>query len=79
MHEKERGMIAETCRDMDAAVTLCCDAGWEGIKTALPESFKTIAGMKAVGIFNAYTNTDGANHLLDKKKTKILFFKELAK
>jgi len=79
MLEKERGMIAETCRNMDVAVTLCCDAGWEGIRSALPESFKTIPGMEAVGIFNAYLNTDGNNVLLDKKKTKIMYFKELAK
>lgn len=78
MLEKERGMIAETCRDMDAAVTLCCDSGWEGIKSALAESFKTILGMKAVGIFNAYLNTDGGNVFLDRKKTKIMYFKELA-
>jgi len=55
------------------------DSGWEGIKRALPESFKTILGMEAVGIFNAYLNTDGNNVLLDKKKTKIMPFKELAK
>ena len=72
-------MITETCKNMDAAITLCCDAGWEGIKGALAETFKTIPGMKAIGIFNAHTNTDGANHLLDKKKTKILYFKNLAK
>lgn len=79
MHEKERGMIAETCRNTDTAITLCCDAGWEGIKSALPQTFKTIPGMEAVGIFNAYLNTDGGNDLLDKEKTKIIFFKDLAK
>jgi len=79
MLEKERGMIAETCRNTDAAITLCCNSGWEGIKHALPESFKTIPGMEAVGIFNAYLDTDGNNVLLDKKKTKIMPFKELAK
>ena len=78
MHEKERGMIAETCRNIDAGVTLCCNSGWEGIKSALPESFKTIPGMKAVGILNAYLNKDGANDLLDKEKTKIIYFTELA-
>ena len=41
MHAKERSMVAETCRTMQAAITLCCDSGWEGIKTALPETFNT--------------------------------------
>ena len=74
MHEKERRMVAETCSNGDAAITLCCDSGCEGIKTALPETFNTIPGMKAIGIFNAHVHMEGGKDFLDKEKTKIMFF-----
>jgi len=76
MHDKERSMVAETCRNVDAAITLCCDSVWEGIRTALPASYNIIPGMKAVGIFNAYLTLDGGNDLLDKEKTKIIYFRK---
>jgi hypothetical protein len=70
-------MIAQACENVDAAVTLCCSIGREGIKTALPESFKVIPAMATVGVIAAYLYIEKGNDILDKTKTKVVHFKDL--
>jgi hypothetical protein len=77
LHEKERRMIAKACENADAAVTLCCSTGREGIKTVLPESFKVIPAMATVGAITAYLYIENGNDILDKTKTKVVHFKDL--
>jgi len=70
-------MVARACENTDAAITLCCNSGWEGIKTALPESFKVVQGMATIGTISAYREIEKGKDVLNKKKTKIMSFKEL--
>jgi hypothetical protein len=77
MTEKGRNKIAKACENSDAAVALCCNLGREGIKSALPDSFKVISGMTALGQITAYLSTENGKIVLDKNKTKVFRFKEL--
>ena len=77
MTEKGRSKIAKACENSDAAVALCCNLGREGIKSALPDSFKVISGMTALGQITAYLSTENGKIVLDKNKTKVFRFKEL--
>ena len=77
MTEKGRSKIAKACENSDAAVALCCNLGRQGIKSALPDSFKVISGMTALGQITAYLSTQNGKIVLDKNKTKVFRFKEL--
>jgi hypothetical protein len=77
MHERERRIVARACENTDAAITLCCNSGWEGIRTALPESFKVVQGMATLGTISAYLETEKGKDVLNKEKTKIMSFREL--
>jgi len=77
MTEKGRGKIAKACKKSDAAIALCCNLGLEGVKSALPESFKVIPGMTALGQITAFLSTQKGEIILDKTKTKVFRFKEL--
>ena len=77
MTEKGRSKIAKACEKSDAAIALCCNLGREGIKSALPESFKVIPGMTALGQITAYLSSQKGEIILDKTKTKVFRFKEL--
>ena len=77
MTEKGRSKIAKACENSDAAVALCCNLGREGIKSALPDSFKVIPGMTTLGQITAYLSTQNGKIVLDKEKTKVFRFKEL--
>jgi len=77
MTEKGRGKIAKACGKSDAAIALCCNLGREGIKSALPESFKVIPGMTALGQITAYLSSQKGKIILDKNKTQVFRFKEL--
>ena len=77
MTEKGRSKIAKACANSDAAISLCCGLGREGIKSALPESFKVIPGMVAVGQISAYLSNQRGRIILDKDKTKIFRFQEV--
>jgi len=77
MTEKGRGKIARACEKSDAAIALCCNLGREGIKSALPDSFKVIPGMTALGQITAYLSSQKGEIILDKAKTKVFRFKEL--
>jgi hypothetical protein len=77
MTEKGRGKIAKACEKSDAAISLCCNLGREGIKSALPESFKVIPGMTTLGQITAYLSSQKGKIVLDDAKTKVFRFKEL--
>ena len=77
MTEKGRGKIAKVCKKSDTAIALCCNLGLEGIKSALPESFKVIAGMTTLGQITAYLRSQKGKIVLDDTKTKVFRFKEL--
>jgi hypothetical protein len=77
MTEKGRTKIAKACEKSDAAIALCCNLGREGIKSALPESFKVIPGMTTLGQITAYLSSHKGEIILDKDKTKVFRFKEL--
>ena len=77
LSEKGRSKIAKACENSDAAVALCCNLGRQGIKSALPESFKVVSGMIALGQISAYLSTQKGEIILDKTKTKVFRFKEL--
>ena len=77
MTEKGRSKIAKACENSDAAIALSCYLGCEGIKSALPESFKVIPGMVAVGQITSYLSKQKGKIILDKNKTKVVRFKEI--
>jgi hypothetical protein len=77
MTEKGRSKIAKACENADAAVTLSCNLGRQGIKSALPDSFKVISGMIALGQITAYLSSKKGEIILDKDRTKVYRFKEL--
>jgi len=77
MREKERRIVARACENTDAAISLVCNAGWEGIKTALPESFKVVKGMATMGEISAYREIQNGKDVLIRDKTKILPFAKL--
>jgi hypothetical protein len=77
MTEKGRKKIAKACQNSDAAITLSCNLGRLGIKSALPETFKVIPGMTALGQITAYLSSQKGEIILDKDKTKVFRFKEL--
>ena len=79
MTGKGRSKIAKACEKSDVAIALCCNLGREGIKSALPESFKVISGMTALGQLTAYLSSQKGEIVLDKDKTKVFRFKELMK
>jgi hypothetical protein len=79
MTGKGRSKIAKACEKSEAAIALCCNLGREGIKSALPESFKVISGMTALGQLSAYLSSQKGEIVLDKDKTKVFRFKELMK
>ncbi len=73
----DRKAVAKACENSDAAIALSCFAGCEGIKSALPESFKVIPGMFNVGIISAYLSVEKGKVVLDKAKTKVHLSKNL--
>ena len=77
MTEKGRGKIAKACENSDVAVALCCNLGRQGIKSALPDSFKVISGMTALGQITSYLSAQNGKIILDKDKTKVFRFKDL--
>jgi hypothetical protein len=77
MTEKGRSKIAKACRNSDAAIALSCYLGVEGIKSALPESFKVIPAMTTVGQITSYLTKEKGKIILDKDKTKVYRFKEI--
>jgi hypothetical protein len=77
MTEKGRSKIAKACENADAAVALCCNLGRQGIKSALPDSFKVISGMIALGQITAYLSSRKGEIILDKERTRVYRFKEL--
>ena len=77
MTEKGRGKIAKACENSDAAIALCCYLGVEGIKSALPESFKIIPGMATVGQITTCLSKQKGKLIMDKTKTKVFRFKEM--
>jgi len=77
MTEKGRSKIAKACENADAAVTLCCNLGRLGIKSAMPDSFKVVSGMNALGQITAYLSSVKGEIILDKDRTKVYRFKEL--
>lgn len=76
LHEKERKSISKACEKANVAVTLCCSAGCNGIKTALPESFKVVAGA-TVGTICSYISIEKGKDILDKEKTEVTHFKKM--
>jgi hypothetical protein len=76
LSQKSRSKIAKACENSDATVALCCSAGRWGIESALPESFKVIAGMATVGTISAYLRVEKGKVVLDRSKTKVVRFKE---
>ena len=77
MLEKGRSKVAKACANSDAAIALCYGLGREGIKSALPESFKVVQGMVAVGQISAYLNNHKGKIILDREKTKVFRFQEV--
>jgi len=77
MHEKERRIVTRACENTDAAIALCCNSGWEGIKSALPDSFKVVKGMATMGEICTYREMKNGKDVLNREKTKIMSFKEL--
>ena len=77
MTEKGRSKIAKACEKSDAAIALSCYLGVEGIKSALPDSFKVIPAMTTVGQITTYLTKQKGKMILDKDKTKVYRFKEL--
>ena len=77
MRERGRSKIAKACKNSDVAIALSCYLGREGIKSALPDSFKVILGMNVLGQVTAYLTTQKGEMILDKTKTKVYRFKEL--
>ena len=77
MTEKGRDKIAKACEKSDAAMVLSCYLGVEGIKKALPESYKVIHAMKTVGQITSYLTKQNGKVVLDKDKTKVYRFKEM--
>ena len=77
MTEKGRGKIAKACEKSDAAMVLSCYLGVEGIKKALPESYKVIHAMRTLGQITSYLNKQNGKVVLDKDKTKVYRFKEI--
>ena len=76
LNQKTRSKIAKACENSDAVIALCCMAGRWGIESALPDSFKVIAGMATVGTISAYLSVEKGKVVLDKNKTKVVRFKE---
>ncbi len=74
---KDRKAVAKACESSDAAIALSCFAGCEGIKSALPESFKVIPAMFNVGTINAYLSVEKGKVVMDKAKSKVHRFKDL--
>ena len=74
--ERNRKKIIEKCKDCDAVISFCCDAGKKSLENLLPEK-KIIAGMNARGIMNASLKTKMvyANLSLDKKTVNITKFR----
>ncbi len=77
LNQKDRNKISKACEKYDAAIALSCNAGSEGIKTALPEPFKVVPGMATVGTIAAYLSIQNGKVILDKTKTKVVRFKEM--
>ena len=77
MTEKGRGKVAKACKKSDAAMVLSCYLGVEGIKKALPESYKIIHAMSTLGQITSYLTKQNGKVLLDKDKTKVYHFKEM--
>ncbi len=73
----DRKAVAKACEKSDAAITLSCFAGCEGIRNALPESYKLIPGMSTVGTISAYLTVEKGKVVLDKTKTKVHRFREV--
>jgi len=74
---KDRSAVAKACENSDAAIALSCYTGCEGIRSALPESFKVIPGMATLGTIFAYLSVEKGKVVLDKAKTKVVRFKEI--
>ncbi len=74
---KDRSAVVKACENSDAAIALSCFAGCEGIRSALPESFKVIPGMANVGTISAYLSVEKGKVVMDLAKTKVHRFKEL--
>ena len=75
--QKDRAAVAKVCQGSDAVVALTCNAGFEGVKSALPPETNVIPGMAALGTIQSYLTVDGGKVFLDKDKTKIIRFKQL--
>ncbi len=73
----DRKAVAKACANSDAAIALSCFAGCEGIRSALPDSFKVIPGMFTVGTISAYLKVEKGKVVLDKAKSKVVRFKEM--
>jgi len=74
---KDRNAVANACKQSDAVIALSCFAGCEGIRSALPEWFKVIAGMATLGTISSYLSVEKGKVILDKAKTKVHRFKEI--
>jgi hypothetical protein len=74
---KDRKAVAKACERSEAAIALSCFAGCEGIKSALPESFKVIPAMFNAGTISAYLSVEKGKVVMDKDKTKVHLFKDL--
>ena len=77
LNQKDRSKIAKACENSDVAIALSCNAGSEGIKTAMSEPFKVVPGMATVGTISAYLSNQKGKVILDKTKTKVVRFKEM--
>jgi hypothetical protein len=74
--QKDRSAIAKECENCDAVVALSCNAGFDGIKSALPPETNVIPGMATLGTISSYLSIENGKVLLDKTKTKIIRFKQ---
>ena len=77
MTEKGRSKIAKACEKSDAAMVYSCYLGVEGVKKALPESYKVIHAMNTIGQITSYLTKEKGKVILDKDKTKVYRFKEM--
>jgi hypothetical protein len=77
LNQKARSAIVKAFKNSDAAIALSCMAGFGGIKSALPNA-KVVHGMATLGTLAAYLNVEKGKMFLDKSKSKVVRFREMA-
>jgi hypothetical protein len=77
LNQKARSAIVKAFKNSDAAIALSCMAGFGGIKSALPNA-KVVHGMATLGTLAAYLKVEKGKMFLDKSKSKVVRFREMA-